>query len=298
MKDTPDRPDESLPIRRSMVPPVSAPPLVDGYDDYVDPAPHGGSGKRVSFRLVSRAIRRFWWQAFILWIAGSAGLVALAYYKIKPTYDAIAQVSVEQNLMSNILAPVAKEMDLSQFMKTQVAKITSPPILNAALVDNPKLNASPMLAGSEDKEADIRSALRVGIVPGSNLIQIEMPSPIPAEAAEMVNAVVNAYIDNAKVTSDDATKRPATASAATMARDIRSTWNSGWAWASTPFTTTSSTPSSRSQPSARWAWRSRSSPVWSWSRSWNSPVRAHVSSSSPKWRPSLRITPSTLTRCR
>lgn len=206
MKDTPDRLDESLPIRRSMAPPVTAPPLVDGYDDYVDPAPHGGSGKRVSFRLVSRAIRRFWWQAFIVWIAGSAGLVALAYYKIKPTYDAIAQVSVEQNLMSNILAPVAKEMDLSQFMKTQVAKITSPPILNAALVNNPKLNASPMLVGSEDKEADIRSALRVGILPGSTLIQIEMSSPIPAEAAEMVNAVVNAYIENAKVTSDGATK--------------------------------------------------------------------------------------------
>ena len=207
MKDTPDRPDESLPVRRTLSTPVTAPPLVDGYDDYVDPSTQGPSTKRVSFRLVSRAIRRFWWQTLILWMAGSAGLVALAYYKIKPTYDAIAQVSVEQNLMNNILAPVAKEVDLAQFMKTQVAKITSPPILNAALVENPKLLATPMLVGTDDAEADIRSALRVGPIPGSNLIQIEMSSPIPAEAAEIVNAVVTAYLKNAQNSDDVSTKK-------------------------------------------------------------------------------------------
>src|SRR4029077_5722020 len=77
-----------------------------------------------------------------------------------------------------------------------------------------------------------------------------------------------------------------------------SVWYSGCAWARTPLTTTSSTPASRSHSAARRAWRSMSSAVWSWSRSWNRPVSAHVSSSSPKWRPRRRMTPSTLTRCR
>ena len=38
-----------------------------------------------------RAVRRHWWQALFLWVLGTAGMATLAYYKVKPTYEAVAQ---------------------------------------------------------------------------------------------------------------------------------------------------------------------------------------------------------------
>ena len=44
-------------------------------------------------------------------------------------------------------------------------------------------------------------------IPATNLIQVEMSSPIPAEAAEMVNAVVKAYLDHSQMFNDEFTKK-------------------------------------------------------------------------------------------
>ena len=204
MKDTPDRPDEPLPVRRSLLPPVAAPPP-EHFDDYADQASTTAPPKRVSFRLVSRALRRHWLIALVLWLGGSAALVALAYHKIKPTFDAVSRVSVVVDTLK-VLDNVSGTIDLPQFMETQVSKITSPVILTMALVDNPKLRNYPLLNGSDDPEADLRAALRVGVVPRTNLIQIEMSSPEHGEAAEMVNAVVKSYLDIALQTNDSFTK--------------------------------------------------------------------------------------------
>src|SRR4051812_22811213 len=94
MKDTSHRSDEPLPVRRSQVPPVAHP--VEAYDDYQEMPPPASPGKRVSLRLVGRALRRHWWQALILWIVGSAGMVVFAYLKVQPTFDAVAQIRVER----------------------------------------------------------------------------------------------------------------------------------------------------------------------------------------------------------
>ena len=93
MKDSPGRSDESLPVRRTQAPPLN-PPAHD-YDDYAHEPPPPPAPKKVSLRLITRALRRHWWQALLLWAAGTAGLVAFAYTKIQPTYDAMAQVKVE-----------------------------------------------------------------------------------------------------------------------------------------------------------------------------------------------------------
>jgi len=93
MKDNTDRHDLSLPARRPSTPPVAPPQHTEAYEDYAEaPAP---STKRVSLRLVIRAVRRHWLIALILWTLSSAGLAALAYYKVKPTYDAFTHVRVE-----------------------------------------------------------------------------------------------------------------------------------------------------------------------------------------------------------
>lgn len=202
MKDTPDRPDELLPARRTYVPPPAS--LGEAYDDYADQGPP--PGKKVSVRLVWRALRRHWWQALILWLAGSGALIALAYQRIKPTYDAISQVLVDLGDDQIFAASSAAQVDHFQYMQTQVALITNPTTVGNALGKRPELLQFPMLRGVADPETEIRQALKVAILPKSSLIQVEMSSQNPAEAATIVNAVVDAYVEQATSKSDSSTK--------------------------------------------------------------------------------------------
>jgi capsular exopolysaccharide synthesis family protein len=205
MNDTTDYQDY-LPARRSYAPPQAPPP--DPADDYADPAFGQAQAPRgVSFRLVSRALRRHWWLALPLWLAAAGGLAALAYTRIKPTYDAVSQIRVENFNVSifsakNPTAPI----DFAQYMETQVSNVTSPPVVLAALTAHPELNALPLLRGSPDPEADLRKAVRAGIVPRTNLIQVEMSSNAPGEAEQVVNAVVEAFLKIASETYDTSTK--------------------------------------------------------------------------------------------
>jgi succinoglycan biosynthesis transport protein ExoP len=205
MMDTPDRPDETLlPARRSPAHPL-VPPAAEPSDDYGDV--HQATGKKVSLRLIGRALCRHWWQATLLWMAGSAGLLTLAYYKVKPTYDAISRVRVEVGDFSIFAQNSNAPIDFTQYMETQVSNVTSPTVIGTALAAHPDLTGYPVLRGALDPEAEIRHALRVGIVPRTSLIQVEMSSESPAEAAAIVNAVVEAYLKHAQATYDASTQK-------------------------------------------------------------------------------------------
>src|SRR5437764_596546 len=89
--DTPDRPDGHVP---SWPPaPLPAQPPRPTWDEL--PQPAGPAPRAFSPKVIWRAFRRHWWQILALWVVGSAGLASLAYYKIKPTYDAVAWLKVE-----------------------------------------------------------------------------------------------------------------------------------------------------------------------------------------------------------
>ena len=205
MKDAPGRFDESLPVRRSQAPPV-APPQVDHVDDYQEFVPPPLGAKKVSLQLVMRAARRYWWQALLLWMVTSIGLMTLAYTRIKPSFDAISQIRVELD-SNEIFGHADGNRDPSQFLQTQVALISTPTTIGAALAKRPELLSSPMLKGTSDPEIEVRNALRAGAVPRTMLIQVEMSSPVPGEAANLVNAVVDAYLAQAQQTYDTATEK-------------------------------------------------------------------------------------------
>ncbi|MGE3817932.1 MAG: GumC family protein [Isosphaeraceae bacterium] len=199
--DTTDRPDKTLPAKRSV------PTARVAVPEFAEPAAHAGASRDFSFRLVWRAFRRHWWQALLLWAVGSVGLVALAYYRIKPTYDASSQIKIENTSYSiltdkNIFTPV----DFGQYMETLVSNITSPTVIGTALTMNPRLADLPMLRGSSEPEMIIRKSLRVGIVPRTQLIQVSLSSKNPGEAAEIVNAVVKTFVKLAEDLYDASTQ--------------------------------------------------------------------------------------------
>jgi capsular exopolysaccharide synthesis family protein len=202
MKDTPDRSDDLLPARRTFVPPAAA---AEPADDYADPSYAQAPPPRgLSLRVVWRAFRRHWWQAVFLWLAGSGGLMFLAYSKIQPTYDAFSQIRVDNSTMA-IYKESQTPVDLSLLMESEASRITSPTVILAALTSHNELTALPLLRGSPDTEADIRKALRVAVVPKTNRIQVEVSSTVPAEAADIVNAVVEAYLKIAHEAYDEST---------------------------------------------------------------------------------------------
>ncbi len=206
MKDHPGYSDDALPMRRSQVPPVTPPP-VDYVEDYrvAEPPPTMGA-KKISLGLVLRALRRHWWQALLLWTIGTTAMVSLVYTQIKPTFDAASNVRVELD-NSAIFGSGPQQVDPAQFMKTQTRLILSPNVIGAALSEKPELANTTLLRGSSDPEYDIRQALMVGVIPGTNLIQIEMSLPKQSEATALVNAVTNAYLKQATETYDQSTQR-------------------------------------------------------------------------------------------
>src|SRR5215218_9747923 len=121
MNSLPDPLNGSSDVRPTPpAPKLPAPPA----DDFADaPAP---PGKRISTGLVWRAFRRYWWQVVVLWAIGSAALTTLAYYTVKPTYDAVAQVRVEPGEQSLYANKNTTPIEFAEFKETQVASVTSP----------------------------------------------------------------------------------------------------------------------------------------------------------------------------
>ena len=206
MTDRPNHADDALPARRSPATPA-APSFDPSLDDHGDLSSPGPPPKRLSLRLAARAMRRYWWQALLLWSVLSVGLVYLAATKVKPSFDAVALVRVEMDdstvFTQNNNAPV----DIDAYLENQVSRMTSSTVLGATLSEHPELNRLPFLKDSPDPEGTVRETLRVGVRPKTTLIQVDMSSAIPTEAAEVVNAVVSSYLKLAQATYDATTQR-------------------------------------------------------------------------------------------
>ena len=85
--------------------------------------------------------------------------------------------------------------EVKPYLLTQVQLIKSDSVLDAALA-NPAISNLPMVAPSKDPKADLRKELRVAIVGDDTyLIEVSLASRDPDEAAAIVNAVVDAYIE-------------------------------------------------------------------------------------------------------
>jgi polysaccharide biosynthesis transport protein len=197
-----DRPYGPTPRHTEIVPA----PVPQGHGHEIELAAHDGlpAGKKISAKLVARAVRRYWWQAALIWILGSAGLMTLAYFKVKPTFTAFSRVRVEP--FGQRLFGGGADGDFSIYKETQVNIITSPTVIEDAIINRPELLTLERIRGSEDDQAEIRSALTVAIVKNTNLIHVETTCESPHEAAYIVNAVVDAYLKRASDNNDEDSK--------------------------------------------------------------------------------------------
>lgn len=202
--DTPDRTDGHIPARASHVPPALPVTPADFDDEYAYADPGASRKKKFSLHTAWRAFRRYWWQALLLWTVGSTALVILAYYRVKPVYEAVAQFRVEptEDIFNT---KNFNQASFAEYRTSQVTLVTSPNVLSDALYKHPELFHYPLLQDAEnaqDAEGVIRRAIQVVPVRETNQIQVSMTSTTPGEAAGFVNAVVKSYIDYAKDVRD------------------------------------------------------------------------------------------------
>jgi capsular exopolysaccharide synthesis family protein len=197
-----ERPYGPTPRHNEIVP--AAAPIAHGHE--IELAAHDAlpAGKKISAKLVGRAVRRYWWQAALIWIVGSGGLMTLAYFKVKPTFSSFSRVRVEP--FGQRLFGGGAEGDFNIYKETQVNIITSPTVIEDAIISHNELLTLERIRGSEDAQAEIRSALNVAIVKNTNLIQVETTCESPHEAAFIVNSVVDAYLKRASDNSDEDSK--------------------------------------------------------------------------------------------
>ncbi len=196
--DTHDSPRSFVPARMPATRPAAAlAPRFGAAQPEAAPSP-------ISIRVALRGARRYWWLLLALWTVGSAGLGLVVYMNVKPSYRATSLLRVDpsgQDLY-NIRAPGES---LDGFLQTQVQLITSPNVLTAAGT-NPRAAVLEKIQTAGDVVLELRKAIQVAILPGTYLIEVSMYSPSANEAATLVNAVVDAFIEANVEWSDGMTR--------------------------------------------------------------------------------------------
>ncbi|MHB1558612.1 MAG: exopolysaccharide transport family protein [Isosphaeraceae bacterium] len=151
---------------------------------------------QVTPRILLRGLSRHWWHIMLGWLVVSTPLAYAIYALVEPTFEAESLLRVEptqtnpynQGLGTNPMGEKA-------FLKTQVELITSSSVLDAAIT-KPGVSGLPIFRKSKDPKAELRADMQVDIVGDDTyLIRVSLASRNPAEAAEIVNAVVESYLD-------------------------------------------------------------------------------------------------------
>jgi capsular polysaccharide biosynthesis protein len=155
--------------------------------------PTPGTGRRS----IIRRLARQWPQIFLVWLVVSAPLSFAVYTMVEPTYEATSLLQADP-MHIDIYTDGALQSsrdDVKPYLLTQVQLIASDGVLDGALA-KPGISSQPMIRSSIDPKADLHKLMGVEIV-GDNtyLIRVSLASREPAEAAAIVNAVVDSYID-------------------------------------------------------------------------------------------------------
>jgi succinoglycan biosynthesis transport protein ExoP len=162
------------------------------------------SGASINLLASLRGILRWWWQALIVWAVLSVAVCVAIQYVVKPTYEASSLIRIEPTAQA-LFESSTPSSNFQNYLETQIQLITSPNVLLAAASDS---QASGMdgIRSSPEPEVVLRRMLVVKLLPKSFLIEVSTTSPSPAEAAGVVNSVVDAFLKSDGDWSDGMTR--------------------------------------------------------------------------------------------
>ncbi len=152
---------------------------------------HESAPSPISIRAVLRASRRYWWLILALWTVGTAGLGAAVYLKVRPLYQSSSWLKVEPTEIDLYGASRGGE----PYLATHVELIKSPTVLITASHD-PRAEKYPRIQLAGDAYQELSKVIQVSVRAGTNIIEVAMTSESPEEAADLVNCVVEAFLNN------------------------------------------------------------------------------------------------------
>lgn len=137
------------------------------------------------------------WRLLLAAAALAAAVDLAIYWLVAPEFEASALVRLDsypRRLFPDANETIAdREAEARRFIAAQVAMIPTDRILDVVLAH--PINGPYLAIKNSASPADaIRARLKVAQIPATDLIVISFKSTIPAEAADVVNTVVLAYI--------------------------------------------------------------------------------------------------------
>jgi polysaccharide biosynthesis transport protein len=190
--DTIDRSNSNLPAQFSVPLPQLAVPTLAFPAEGAGPPP-----LQLNPKVILRGLSRHWWKILLLCLVVSAPLMTVIWFYIQPTYEASSMLRIEP-ASPELFGPLRGGEGRSvPYLQTQANLITSSGVLEP-VVANPLVFSIPMIKRSEDPKTDLRRRLSVEIIDDANLIRVALESTEPADAATIVNAVVESYLTENK----------------------------------------------------------------------------------------------------
>jgi hypothetical protein len=135
-----------------------------------------------------------WGKMLVIWALVTGSLVFVIFNRFRPVYESSSLLRIEPPI-ERMMQPGAARA-LEPVLQTQVELILSAPVLRAALTGR-EVAATRLVREAKDPESEVRSRLKVNVVPGTYLIELRFRSHNPRDGASIVNAVVAQYVSTA-----------------------------------------------------------------------------------------------------
>ncbi len=156
--------------------------------------PPSGLSPALSFPNLLKAFRHRWPLAVAAALALGAGLGAAVWFLLPTQYTAYALLQVASTQPQLLPDDRSAHDDDHNFENTQVALIKSRPILLAAL-RRPKVGELAVVRQHADPAAWLEDELKAGFIEKTDIIKVSFTGPTRPEAAVLVNAVKDAYLE-------------------------------------------------------------------------------------------------------
>lgn len=154
-------------------------------------APHGRAartGREVS--PLALAWRNRWLLLLTTLVGGGAAWATVQ--RVTPRYTSVSRLYVERAL-PRVLESEAPVVQSATYLYTQAELIRSTPVL-AAAADAPENANLETFHGVDNRVAFLRDNINVGVGSQDDIINVSAELPNAADAAQLVNSIVDAYV--------------------------------------------------------------------------------------------------------
>ncbi len=196
-----DQSNESLSLAKSFQPTTEAPALrgaltlpgVMGLAGTETGTTGSGLKAPPTLAALLQALRRRWLLAGALATLGGLAALALVWLLLPPLYTASARLQVASRSPGKVLTHNDDDIDFTLFKQNQVAIVTSPPILGAALNKDEVKNLR-LVRDQVNPIPWLEKALKVDFLVSPEIMRVNLSGRDPDELAPLVNAVVDTYV--------------------------------------------------------------------------------------------------------